>query len=493
MHSASQQRNDQQSHSLAAAADAAAGLTALPSAVNGMHGGLAGMGLSVTGPSGSNASPTGLGMTAAQATRFAAASATQHGSPEADVGNDTMVDTYAHDPNETPEERKRRLARERQRRRRKRLKEDPEAAKDTIPGLTRTDGTAQDDPSPATVLAKSSMVTQVRGSDNGLHGHTQVQMGAGQFESGTIGAGHQVNSALHPIQVTGVGTGHDEIGNAVTNRAGFSAQTIGPTGVSTGIPSSSVGLLVPPRSLDLQRFPTSAPEVREVPVQNETPEQRKRRLARDRQRRRRSRLKRDKLGLETVHKSPSSSQGRKAGADSTPGRMTDNVDQRISAELDRPVMASEGLGDSERMPIGSPGSAVFRAEVAPSLSFGDQQRTRASGSVGDGGVPNMGMNFGAGTSLGNLQVQVSGLAGGTQSQGGMHWSQAFDSEPSARYAVENAVSAFRAQMASLNPSCRAYVLQQGVMMLSSGSDYLSRDMMSGALMSTLRSDGVIRM
>lgn len=497
-----QQRSDQQAHAIATA-DAVASLSALPAAVNGMHGGMATITSSVAGPSGGSNSPTALGLTTAQAARYVAAnSMSTPGHQQATVAenrSEPVADMYAHNPNESAEERKRRLARERQRRRRKRLKEDPDATKPLMAGMSRdADMSPRETSSPAMAAVGASSLTlstQMRGVDGGVHTHSQsqVQQGmANQFEPSTIGAGHQAQSGLQQIQVAGVTASHDELGNAGTNRAGFSTHTMGAAGMSAAVPSSSVGLMVPTQTMELQRIPSSNADVKESPVQNETPEQRKRRLARERQRRRRSRLKRDKMVMESSQKSPSSSQGLRVPGEGTSGRLTEQVEQRARAEIERRAMTSEGLGDSDRLPIGSPNSGVFggRADVGQSLAFGEQQRgIRANSSVGDGAVQGMGLNFGTNNGLGNLQVQISGMAGGPQAQSGlMHWSQAFDSESSAKYAVENAVSAFRAQVATLNGTSRAYVVQHGLMILS--SEDLSRDMMNGATMPILRPDGM---
>lgn len=446
------------------AADAAAGLTALPGAVNGMHTGLTSSG---AGQPSNSASPTALGMTGAQGARYAnavtasaAAGLQQH--PGALVS--PQMDTYAQNPNETGEERKRRLARERQRRRRRRLKGEGDGKPDA-------DDMQRSGESGARHLAGGAGLANVTLAlpAQGMQSHGQGQMGSGvapQFEPGALASNSAIQAGLQPLHVSGVSASQDDLHSAAANRGGFSAHTLG-VGGATG-PMTSGGVVA---NMDLQRMPSNDAEVKEVPLQRETAEMRKRRLARDRQRRRRNKLKRSKLGLDPIEKSPTSSQGLKHGGDGSAGRLVENADQRMASDLDRRPMVTEGGGDSERMPIGSPGSTVFggRGDVGQSLGFTDQGRgMRGNASMADG----MGMNFTAGSNGLNLQMQVGNIGSGVQSSGGglMHWSQGFDSEASARFAVESAVSAFRAQLVNVSQNGRTYVLQQGIMLLSGSED-----------------------
>lgn len=463
-----QQRTRQRANVLDEAADAAAGLTALPGAVNGMHTGLAS---SAAGQPSNSASPTALGMAGAQGARYAnvvnATAAASLQQQHASVRVSPQLETYGQNPNETGEERKRRLARERQRRRRRRLKGEIDG-KSEGDDIQRPSEPSARHMATGAGLANATLALPAQG----MQSHGQGQMGsavATQFESGALGTNSAMQAGLQPLHVTGVSASQDDLNNAAANRGGFSAHTLG-VGGATG-PLTSSGVVA---NMDLQRMASTDAEVKEMPVQRETAEMRKRRLARDRQRRRRNRLKRSKLGLEPIEKSPTSSQGLKHGGDGSTGRLVENADQRVASDLDRRAMVTEGGGDSERMPIGSPGSTVFggRADVGQSLGFTDQGRgMRGNASMADG----MGINFTAGSNGLNLQMQVGNIGSGVQSSGGglMHWSQGFDSETSARFAVEGAVSAFRAQLSNLNPTGRTYVLQQGMMMLS-GSDDAAR-------------------
>lgn len=273
-----------------------------------------------------------------------------------------------------------------------------------------------------------------------------------------------MQSGLQPLHVSGVGGGQDELVNG-PNRGGFSAHTLGVSGVGG---SHGSGAVV--GNVDIPRMGGNDAEVKEVPVQYETTEERKRRLARDRQRKRRSRLKEQKKkSMEQEGKSPTSSQALKHVRDNAGGRLVEGGDQRMPAELDRRGMGADGSGDAGRIPIGSPASAVFggRADVGQSLGFGDQGRgLRGNPAMTDG----MGINFGTGNHALNLHMQVGNIGSGVHSHTLMDWSQGFDSEASARFAVEGAVSAFRSQLTNLSPNGRTYVLQHGLMMLSGSED-----------------------
>lgn len=470
-----QQRSEQRASVLddpADAAAAAAGLTALPDAVNRMH---------TAEASPVKSTPAGvLGLPNAQGARYPAAIGanttanlqhTQPGqlpaqsqqqqhqgqAPHASVAGDSL----SRNPNESAEDRKRRLARDRQRRRRQRLKGERE-------GKTEADSSPRSSDPNSRLLAGGGTIPA---SSVGMGGHAMQAHGQGQiqgsgvaahFEPGSLGPNAGMQSGLQQLHVPGVAGGQEDLVNGAS-RGGFSAHTLGVGGVSGSLGSGAV-------VGNVDRIGGNDGEVKEVPVPFETAEDRKRRLARDRQRKRRSRLKEQKKKtIEPDGKSPTSSQTLKNARDNTGGRLVENAEQRLPPELDRRAMGQDGTGDAARIPLGAPGSAVFggRPDVGQSLGFGDQGRgLRGNSSMADG----TGLNFGTGNHALNLQMPVGNIGSGVHSHPLMDWSQGFDSENSARFAVDSAVLAFRSHLSNLSPNGRTYVLQQGLMILSSSEE-----------------------
>lgn len=485
-------RARQNSHvTLTADADAAAGLTALPAAVNGMHESLASTANVVP-----NSTANGLAVprdthTArlAQSASIASAGLSQQTSPtQLQVSRDASgtEDPFVQNVVESSEERKRRLARERQRRRRKRLKKNNGGTvKGELDAIQRTADEAPRNGAGGTtgvVTSTLDLPLHVRGGDGGIHGHAPGQIGSNlpsQFEGVNLTSGHHVQTSLQPLQVGGAQEELTAAAAASARGSAFNAHTLGVGNVNASPPVSSVGLVGHQNTGELQRMVTNSEEKRgREQYHNEDSGTRKRRLARDRQRRRRDRLRLKKSGgNDRIDKSPSNSQTMKNAVDGSSGRLMDGE-----------------LGEADRMPLGSGNSGVFggRGDVAAqTLSFGDQGRgMRGGGPMGDGTVAGMGISFvtNGGLNLPNMHV---GAMGGSGPHNVLHWSHAFESESSARFAVDSAVSAFRAQIAGRNINARNYVIQQGILTLS-GTEDASRDMMNGQMMNSLRADGVMR-
>lgn len=466
--------------------DTSVGLTALPTAVNGIHTALAAPTSSIPGPSPAGPSHPALSMTGTVAARFdnaVTAAAAAPGSvqmqqtgvrPTADGGTEAALDTYAHNPLETAEERKRRLARERQRRRRKRLKGETDGKATGMEGAERTSSEANRDPH---TLNGGSLGM----NSQGLQTHGQEAVGPTQFEGGLSG-GHGMQGALQPVHVA-VGATQEELASVATARGGFSAHQLG-VGGSSGLGASSgigVGL---GQHMEIQQRIGSGSGDGNVgkddgeDYSNENAEQRKRRLARDRQRRRRSRLKRSRLtaGLD---KEGGGESAMKNVGETSAGRVMEGAGVSVGGELDRRAMGGEGITEGDRVAMGPPGGGVFSGRDVGQLGFGERGMRVVES------VHGMGLNYGgneSGSGNGSV-VNLNGVAGL------MHWSQAFESESSARFHVESAVSAFRDQVANLRPDSRLYVLQHGILRLL-GLDESCRDV----LMSILRTDGsIIRM
>lgn len=402
-----------------------------------------------------------------------------------------------HDPNETAEERKRRLARERQRRRRKRLKLDPHGIGSKAPVSASSqpveDDSQRDTPAPAQ-SAQIDMAMHIRATaDNPVHIQTAAIQHTLQppFESANLASTH--HTSFNP----GTATQDDIAVPSATGRAPYNLQSIN-VGSATP-PSASVALTSSHRAAaELARLslPYEDRAVR-TPDPNEDPDARKRRLARDRQRRRRMRLRSKKMEEDAEEKAQGNpSQPLKFTGVAAQAKAEPIDGNRTHSELDRRGVPSENIADSVRMPLGTAASSVFgtRSEVAPNLSFEQQNRGVRNGNASNTGfqeaVPaGMTINFGTNGALSMNGLPVYGLV---SDQNLMHWSQAFESESAARFAVESAVGAFRAQLPTANPNARMYVVQHAIALIA-GSDDVSREGVNGQMLSSLRADGVMRM
>lgn len=400
------------------------------------------------------------------------------------------VDPYTHNHVETPEERKRRLARERQRRRRKRLKQDsvPDPAKVEAGTAHRTEQEMTRD-----ALAGSGGVANaidipmhVRGPESNMQPPSSAGMHAGipNFESPNLASSHPLSGGVHALQVAGA---QEDLGGPASSRGGFSTHNLGVPAPNSATPAT--GVLGQPSVEELHRLHSHSEEKVSRAQYPEDPETRKRRLARDRQRRRRERLKSRKLGV--AYPINANVHDLKNGGSAT-AKLSEGVDQRANSDSERRVIASEGLGEADRIPLGSAGSTVFgtRADVAQSLAFGDQGRSLRGPSVSDGTVSGIPMGIPTGSMMNVSSVPANAVT--LQLQNFVHWSQGFESEASAKFAVDNAIAALQRQLPNNNPGARSYIIQQSIVTLL-GTDDACRDLFNGPSISSLRPDAVMRM
>lgn len=462
-----QQQQAQRVHA-SLAADAAAGLTALPAAVNGMHGGLGSAGSNVAPNAPTNATPNPMvaphrTICAPNDSRYTAEHNALATSPTTQDTTGRQQAVRRGEDNErspgaaaeTSEDRKRRLARERQRRRRKRLKRESDGQKSEI---ETGDGEGEEDArevggggTNVVHNVVSDIGMHMRGSDNSMHAQVEGNLPS-QFESANLNGGHNM-SGMQPLQVGAVGAVQDDIGSSGGGaRGGFSSHTMGVGNVNGG------AAVVHSSGTEMHRLGGQHEEerTRSVVLENETAEDRKRRLARDRQRRRRSRLRDAKMEAEK-------GSGKEEGDG---GRVDEGGEGR----------------EGERLSIGGSGG-VFnsRGDMNQALGFGERA-VRTGAGMGDASM----LNF-----SGNNAMNVAMSALGTQGQNLMHWSQAFESESAARFAVESAMSTFRSQIGAVSSNARTYVMQQVLVQIT---DEFRNDVVNvgvgvgvgGQIMSSLR-------
>ncbi|KAI0567092.1 hypothetical protein FGB62_4g271 [Gracilaria domingensis] len=408
------------------------------------------------------------------------------------AARDSNLDnSQARNPNETAEERKRRLARERQRRRRKRLKLDPQ----TNPNKPHVDTSSRVE-EPHREAGASSQNVPV---DINMHvrpaADNPVQMPSSaiqptlhtSFEASNLGSNN--HSTLQPLQVAPVTATQEEI--HVSSAAGRHAYNSHSLNVGSG-PNASNGLSSSHRAAaDLARMSGASDErIMRPNDPEEDPESRKRRLARDRQRRRRQRLKEKKI--EEADKA----QGQQSQAlkyEPTQTRIVDSVEvTRPHTDLDRRTIPSDPITDSVRMPLATPPANVFgpRSDVTANIPFDQQSRlvrNAATPGMPESTVPPMTLSFNGNNGINLGAMPVSNVMGSLNL---VHWSQGFESESAARFAVDAAVGAFRAHLGANNPNAKAYVLQQGILMLSVEEG--GRELINGQILASLRADGVMR-
>eukprot|EP00178_Gracilaria_changii_P021196 TRINITY_DN63091_c0_g1_i1.p1 TRINITY_DN63091_c0_g1~~TRINITY_DN63091_c0_g1_i1.p1 ORF type:complete len:861 (-),score=119.99 TRINITY_DN63091_c0_g1_i1:1799-4381(-) len=391
----------------------------------------------------------------------------------------------ARNPNETAEERKRRLARERQRRRRKRLKLDPQAN----PNKSHVDTSLRVEESHREIGSTSQdahidINMHVRqAADNPMQMPSSAVQPAlhTPFESSNLATNNH-SSSLQTLQVAPVTAAHEEI--HVSNNSGRNAYNPHSLTMGTG-PNVSNGLSTSHRAAaDLARM-SGAPDERIMRPNEpeEDPESRKRRLARERQRRRRQRLK-EKRFVETDKAHGSQSQSLKY--EPTQPRVVDSMEARNHSELDRRTIPTDPIPDTVRMPLTAPPANVFgpRNDVTSNMPFEQQNRlVRNSGTSGvqESTVPPMTLNFNGNNGINLGAMPLNNVMG---SQNLVHWSQGFESENAARFAVETAVGAFRAHLGNGNPSAKAYVLQQGIMILLAEEG--GRELITGQMLASMR-------
>lgn len=366
-----------------------------------------------------------------------------------------MLDAvHAVQAGETPEDRKRRLARERQRRRRKRLK--TEKAEDETVNQTVADNSgavvakAEAAASRATYMPVAVGATTESEHATGAQSTTQVTM---PFVSEQLSLQQQVSATVATSKQVSARASYDGHTMAVrqprvqSQPAASHTQYAVAEAAVRGAPSTGRSSLV----------------MDNVP-RNESQEERKRRLARERQRRRRDKLRqRRRVGVAPMGASASG----QAAATSVAATQSATRDTAGAESLKTEDVSSAARHDTG----GFDNSQAGQVRAAPE----GERSVRLSTGMGGGGAA-------------SRPTDVNGsLAAGNASYGqsvGLSWRSAFSSMYDATQAVNDAVMAFRAQIASATAEERLYIVTHGIVQLAQ-SDDVPRDRLKELLMGAL--------
>lgn len=343
---------------------------------------------------------------------------------------------------------------------------------------------------------------RINGRDVASSSHmttADMSMRAGMMGAGSVVSGQMVNSVgvtdglvnggvgmrggLAGTSMNGGGIvgGVDAVTGRMVMNSGTSAVSMGLGSASCGIASGN-GLRVNPgitvglTGMELNgnenaagRGDTGENNVAKEDYSDETPDQRKRRLARDRQRRRRQRLKKDKLRQEALENNRrtgiggNSGDGKNDGAEQvggegTNGRLLDGIESLNRGDLDRRMMGNEvSAGDGERLGGGSNGSVVLSGRDVGGMNFGEK------------GVSGMGLGNGYGGNNGGGGNGGEDVGLGVSNNGILHWSHGFESEDAAQFAVKSCWNALHNEIGNHGGGSRKrYIMQQIIMGLTSG-------------------------